>query len=442
MGSAPEPDLRVDPAGPRAPLAPPLPPGGLRTLMAPEAPVEAKRWRVAYLVSHPIQYQAPLLRHLAERSALDVTTLFLSDHSLGSFHDPGFDREVEWDVDLLSGYRHRFLPAFGATDRLSLLRPWTRGIEGALASGEFDALWLHGYAHQAHLRAIRAARRARIPVLLRGESLLLGRRTSGFGPWLRDRLLPHVLRRVDGCLAIGRANRAFYRDQGVPADRIFDAPYVVDNGRFAAQALAARPAREALRAELELDPERPIVLYASKLSERKRPLDVIAAVERLGREQPERAPYLLLIGDGPLRSEVRRTVAAAERRLRRSTFRRLGFVNQTELPRYLDLCDALCLPSSYEPWGLVVNEAMAAGRPVVVSDHVGSGLDLVEEGRTGAVHAVGDVDGLAAALWRVVASRDQARRLGAAAAARVAEFDFAAVGRGLTTALETLLEQR
>ncbi|MEO0650496.1 MAG: glycosyltransferase family 4 protein [Planctomycetota bacterium] len=425
-----------EPESTLAPTAPPLPPGGVRTLLAHEQRPPTKRWRVAYLVSHPIQYQAPLLRHLTTDSELDVCALFLSDVSIGNFRDPGFDREVEWDVDLLSGYEHRFLPAHGATDQLSPLRPRTRGIEGLFASGEFDALWVHGYAHQATLRAIAAAKRARIPVLMRGESLLQGRRTSGFGPWLRERLLPRILRRVDAFLAIGSANRDFYRAYGVTNDRIFDAPYVVDNDRFRAQALAARPQREALRAELELDPERPVVLFASKLSDRKRPLDAIEAVTRLGEAHPERAPYLLLVGDGPLRGDVQRAVEAAEARLGRPTFRRLGFINQTELPRYYDLSDVLTLPSTFEPWGLIVNEAMAAGRPVVVSDRVGSGFDLVEPGRTGEVHPAGDARGLQEALWRVLESRETARAYGERAAERIARHDFDAVARGITAALD------
>lgn len=432
MGAASEPESGL------APMAPPLPPGGLRTLLqqAPTAP--AKRWRVAYLVSHPIQYQAPLLRFLAAHSELDVCTLFLSDVSLGSFRDPGFDRELTWDVDLLSGYEHRFLPARGRTDRIDPLRPWSRDVERTLVDGRFDALWVHGYAHATILRAIRAAKRAGLPVLLRGESLLQGRRNDGFRPWLRERLLPRILRRVDGFLAIGSANRDFYRAYGVTEERLFDAPYVVDNARFGEQALAARSLREELRAELDLDPERPVVLYASKLSERKRPLDVVEAVARLGLQHPERAPYLLIVGDGPQRTEVEQATRAAERQLGRSTYRRIGFVNQTELPRYYDLSDVVTLPSSYEPWGLIVNEAMAAGRPVVVSDQVGSGLDLVLDGRTGQRHPAGDVRALADALWKIVADRDDARTYGARAAERVAQFDFAAVARGITAALESL----
>ena len=422
------------------PLAPPLPPGGLATLMAPQSARPTKRWRVAYLVSHPIQYQAPLLRWLESHSAVDLTTLFLSDLSVGKFHDEGFGRDVDWsDVDLLSGYRHRFLEARGKTDRLSLVRPFTRGIEAELAKGEFDALWVHGYAHQANLRAIRAARRLGIPVLLRGESLLLGRREKGFRAWLRDRLVPHVLASVDGVLSIGTANRDFYRAHGVAPERIFSAPYAVDNARFQRQATAAAATREELRAELALDPRRPVVLYASKLSARKRPLDLVAAFHSLHRRSCAPRPYLLIAGDGPQRGEVEAAARRLEQELGEDCVRMLGFATQTELPRLYDLCDVLVLPSSYEPWGLVVNECMNAARPVVVSDRVGSGLDLVDDGRTGRIFPHGNTDALADALGDVLQSREHARALGRAALERVQSLDFNAVATGLERALERLV---
>src|SRR5256885_15132106 len=112
------------------------------------------RLRLAYLVSHPIQYQAPLLRRIATEPGIDLTVLFLSDMSTRSYRDRGFGTTVEWDVDLLGGFRHEFLRAFGPTSRVTRSRPWSTGLGRILTRDRFDALWVHGYAHPTMLRAI------------------------------------------------------------------------------------------------------------------------------------------------------------------------------------------------------------------------------------------------------------------------------------------------
>jgi glycosyltransferase involved in cell wall biosynthesis len=126
-----------------------------------------------------------------------------------------------------------------------------------------------------------------------------------------------------------------------------------------------------------------------------------------------------------------------------SGVRLLGFQNQTELPRCYDLADLFCVPSHREPWGLVVNEAMCAARPVLASDAVGSARDLVLDGETGATFRVGDVDDLEQRLRELLAlPRGALRALGARARARVSGFDFEADARGLFAALESLKEDQ
>jgi len=105
-------------------------------------------YRVACLVSHPIQYQAPLFRYLAARPGVELTVFFLSDLSVDAYRDSGFGVDVKWDVPLLDGYRHEFLPRVGSWSGLSFWRPWTFGLRARLRRGRFDALWVHGYAHR------------------------------------------------------------------------------------------------------------------------------------------------------------------------------------------------------------------------------------------------------------------------------------------------------
>ena len=398
-------------------------------------------FRLGYLVSHPIQYQAPLLRRIAADPRFDLQVLFLSDVSVKPYRDAGFGREVSWDVDLLSGYEHRFLGTVGRSDRLTNLRPLNRGVERAVLEADLDALWIHGYAHPSNLRALFAAKRAGVPVFLRGESLPESKARGGWRARLRQALVRPILERVDACLAIGSDNADFYRDFGVAEERIHLVPYAVDNQRFEDDAAAASPNREELRRQLDLTPERPLIAYASKFIERKRAdLLLESFADLLRRRKLESAPplprpQLLLAGDGELRATLEARVAELDLQ---EDVRFPGFFNQSELPALYDLADVFVLPSRYEPWGLVVNEAMCAGTPVIVADAVGSARDLVHHGRTGWCFETDDRRDLTRCLDEATRDPRHTARVGRAARERVRSWSFAEDLAGLAAACSSV----
>jgi glycosyltransferase involved in cell wall biosynthesis len=388
--------------------------GSIRTTTRP---------RVGYLVSHPIQYQAPLLRLLAQRAELDLEVVFLSDYSASDHFDPGFGTSIAWDVPLTEGYANRALTALPVVDFYS---PFLPDIWHRIGGDRLDALWVHGWNQATQLVAVAEALRHDVPVLLRGESKLEARGT------LRTAALKALAGRASACLAIGEENREFYAGMGVPPERIIPAPYGVDNAYFEERARSARATRAETARSLGIDPERPVILFASKLIERKRPLDTIEAYKQLspdGRAEPD--AQLLLVGDGPLREAVQE--AAAETGW--SSIRIPGFCNQSRLPALYELCDVFVLPSRYETWGLVINEAMCAARPVVATTGCGAARDLIQHGETGFVFEAGDVSALAEHLATLTEDRSQARSMGASARLRVQGNDLATACDGIVTAV-------
>jgi glycosyltransferase involved in cell wall biosynthesis len=392
--------------------------------------------RLAYFVSHPIQYQAPLLRRIAREPDIDLEVFFSSDHTVRGYMDEGFGVKVEWDIPLLEGYSSSFLPRWREAGREpGFWRPLNHGIFERLQRGRFDAVWSHGYSNANSLRVIASAATLGIPVLLRAESTLHDRE-RGAARLLAKEVFFRVLRgQISAVLAIGEANARYWRHYFGEEMPIFRMPYAVDNDFFGRRALEAAVGREALRAELGLDAGRPVILFASKLQERKRCADLVAAHQLLR----EPRPYLVIVGDGDERQVLEEQAAkeAGSRRHIPSLIRFTGFRNQTELPRYFDLCDVFVLPSRHEPWGLVVNEAMNAGRAVVVSDDVGCQQDLVREGETGMVFPVGDAAALAGAIEHVLATRETAARMGSAAKIHIGRFSFEQDVSGLREALES-----
>ncbi|HUA32241.1 MAG TPA: glycosyltransferase family 4 protein [Candidatus Binataceae bacterium] len=394
-----------------------------------------RRYKIAVLSTHPIQYQVPLFRRLAADPAIDLQVFFFSDHSVSGANDAGFGVRVKWDVPLLDGYRYEFLPSVGARDVLTFWRPFSYGLARRLREGAYDALWVHGYGHRGLLAAIAAARMSGMRLLLRGDSQLGDDPRNPTKLWLKRAMIPRLFQQFDGFLAIGTLNREYYLRYGVAPERIFMMPYAVDNAFFRERAEHAHRVREEFRAALGLAPERPVVLYASKLQAHKRPMDLLAAHARLLRGQGDGPhPYLLFVGDGEERAALE--TRAAE--LPGESVRLLGFRNQTELPALFDLADLFVLPSEREPWGLVLNEAMNAACPLVVSDHVGAAPDLVANGVNGFVYPCGDIAALADRISKVIENRERAEQMGRASLERVAQFDFEADADGLFAAMDTL----
>jgi len=396
----------------------------------------SRKFRLAYLVSHPIQYQAPLLARISREPEIDLTVLFCSDLSVREYEDREFKASFKWDVPLLCGYRHEFLPALGATDRLSYWRPMTMGLHHWIDRSRFDALWVHGWGYFSHLRAILLAKARGMPVMLRGESILQIRPRAWWKQAAREMLIRRVVRAADAHLAIGSWNRDFYLHYGADPARLFSMPYAVDNDFFRARCEAAARDRDALRQSLGLEPGRPVILYASKMTSRKRSLDLLDAYIKLAPNRHEPHPYLLFVGDGELRPLL-------EQRARETgwdSLRFLGFKNQTELPAFFDLCDVFVLPSFDEPWGLVVNEVMNAGRAVIVSDQVGCGPDLVRHGENGWVFRAGDVEGLNAGLRFVLENPEHTRALGERSREIIANWGFEQDVQGLKQALNAIMQ--
>jgi glycosyltransferase involved in cell wall biosynthesis len=333
--------------------------------------------RLGILDFNPIQYHTPLYQRLARRGNVDLDVLFISDRGLQPVNGSEFGVSVAWDIDLLSGYAHDFL---GTVDQP------VRTVGGARALARWiprhDAIVIHGYADRWMLLALAICRITRTPYLMRCDSHPDGL-SAGLRRRLRDLAVRAVVSGSAAGLSAGLLNEEFYRKYG--ARRIVFAPYSVDDERFAAP---PRHSRTEVLAHLGLSADRPVVLFCGKLYDWKRPLDLVAAVDLLPAEVTA-----VFVGDGALADRVRDRIGPGSGAV-------TGFVNQSELPDYYHAADVLVLPSEVEKWGLVVNEAMAAGTLPVVSDRVGAARDLVSG--LGEVYSCGDVPGLAAALTRAL----------------------------------------
>ncbi len=386
--------------------------------------------RLAIVLSHPIQYYSPWFRWLRAHTSLEFRVYYLWDAGVRPTRDPQFGETFAWDVDLLSGYDHEFVPNTSrqpGTEHFTGLR--NPALSRRIAAWGADAILLFGYRYATHLRLIAWARSRRLPLIFRGDSHLLGRERPGLASRTALGLL---YRQFQAFLYVGQANREYFRAFGVPEKKLFFAPHCVDAEHFRATD-AARTEAARLRTELGLG-DRRVVLFAGKLVPAKQPMELLEAF--LAETRPDSA--LVFVGQGELR-------AALEARAAKNpdaVVRFLPFANQSQMPaRYL-LADLFVLPSRghYETWGLAVNEAMLLGVPCLVSDRVGCQQDLVTEGETGWVFSAASPAGLRDALERALAAlRSDTSGLQARIAQRIAGYSYATAAQALQDVCNSLI---
>jgi glycosyltransferase involved in cell wall biosynthesis len=381
---------------------------------------------IAFLTSHAIQYQAPLFRLLAKRPGVRLTALFCHRHGLQPSYDVQFGKVIQWDIPLLEGYEHRFLPNVSPRNKVSPLGLINPEIVRLLVKGEFDALIVHGYTTVTTLMGLVGPRR-RTRVLLRGESNLLPFRSLAKRA-MKQVALRTVFSRVDHFLPIGSLNAAYYRAYGVLPERMTLAPYSVDNAFFTSRSAGSRRDPVGTRRRLGLPEHGPIFLFAAKLISKKRPLDAVHAFARARRSGPATLAY---VGDGELAGELRSEI---DRLGVGSDVHLLGFRNQSELPDIYGASDVLVLPSDDEPWGLVVNEAMACGMAAVVSDQVGAAPDLITE--RSCVFPATDIETLAAILRRIIEDPGCLADMKAAASRRIESWGLEETANGVIRGVE------
>ena len=344
--------------------------------------------RLAILVSHPIQYYTPLFRELARR--IDICVYFSHRATPDQQAAAGFGTAFYWDVDLVGGYKHVFLRNVASDPGTNHFRGCdTPEISERLAAGRFEVLMVMGWHLKSYWQGVWAAKRRGMPVVVRGDSHLDTPRSRPKHV-AKSAAYPTLLRAFNAALYVGRRNRSYYEYYRYPADRMFSSPHCVDTLRFA---VGATPyARSKLRARLGLASEDKVVLFAGKLVDFKRPLDLIDAAALARRAGlPIR---VVVAGSGPLEDEMRHQASSKSVPLNI-----LGFQNQTEMPAAYAAADVLGLPSTgRETWGLVCNEALASGLPIVVSDAVGCAPDLASDGSVGRTFPLGDVRAFAETL--------------------------------------------
>jgi len=387
--------------------------------------------RIGFLTSHPIQYQAPVFRVLAREPGIEFTALFGMVPDAVQQGD-GFGVGFQWDLPLCEGYEHEMLENVARQPSVMHFSGCdTPGIRRVIRRRQLDALVVNGWVVKSCLQGLAACRRLGIPCIVRGEANRLRKRA-----WWKSLLHRRLLHRYAAALYIGEANREFYESHGIPSERLFPALYCVENRRFEEHAQRWSGRTSELRQHFGVPDDVVCFVFSAKFIDKKHPLELLQSFASFV-AQGGRA-HLLMVGDGELRPAC--TAFVAEHHLP-VTF--TGFLNQSQIADAYLAGDCLVLPSDAgETWGLVVNEAMACGRPAIVSSLVGCAADLIEPGRTGDAFTFGDWDALARLFAHYAGNREQLREMGARAARQIEQYSPEAAARGIISAARAVTSVR
>ena len=363
------------------------------------------KYKVGILTTHPIQYQIPWFRALHIHPEIDLTVFFcMIPDSLQQ--GDGFGVAFQWDIPLLDGYDYQVLENRTGNPSVTTFRGCnTPNIERIVKDGVFDAFLVNGWVVRSCLQLLWACRKYGVPCIVRGESNTLRLRA-----WWKRMIHRVLLKQYAAFLNIGKSNQDFYLANGVAREKIFFAPYCIDNLRFKQSTEALQVQRNAIRSEWQVDPAACTFLFCGKFIEKKCPNDLlkalVLAIEKI--DDTFRKIHLLMVGDGELRPLCESFVRTNHLPV---TF--TGFLNQTEIQKAYAASDCLVLPSDNgETWGLVVNEAMACGVPAIVSDQVGCHPDLIRDDETGYVYPFGNIQALSDCMIRFTENFENKNDLG------------------------------
>lgn len=374
--------------------------------------VTERKYKLAIVAPTPFFYQAPLYRHLAANPRIDLTLYFCSDEGL-SGRDIGkkFNTDAEWGVEeeeLLKGYTYKFLRNY--SPRPSYLS-WPIGLVNLGILGELkrlkpDAVVLMSWMNPTWWLAIIACLWYKIPILYMTDTNV---QAEPLKPWWKawpKRLLlgAGLFKLTTGFLYVGEANQKLYKYYGVPESRMVDFAFT-----WGYEDLLKAPGelvlhqRDLMRSQLGIPKDSRVILYCGRLSPEKGPIVLLKAFEQL------RLPgmHLLYVGDGNLRGELEDYTT--KHRLDSVHF--VGFQNRKEIPKFYAVADVLVLPSFREATGAVINEALCFGLPVIVSDQVGFGMDLVGNGYNGFTFPIGDPSALTHRIDQLFALSDDERQI-------------------------------
>jgi 1,2-diacylglycerol 3-alpha-glucosyltransferase len=371
--------------------------------------------RIVILTEIIAPYRIPVFNALARQTGVNLHVIFLAETDAAVRQWLVYKNEIKFSYEVLPSWRWR-------VGKHSILV--NRGLWSALETANPRAILCGGYNYPASWESLWWARRRKVRFVLWTESNQRDKRSG----------LTHVewLKRyfVNSCNAFvvpGKSSSAYLKTLGVGEEVIFTAPNSVDNAFFATHAENVRSQAVEFRKKWQL-PSR-FILFVGRLVPEKGVFDLLEAYAKL-ESSIQSEVGLVFAGDGVSRRELERRA----KQISPGIVCFPGFAQREDLAGFYALADVLVLPTHSDPWGLVVNEAMACGLPIIVSNVAGCAADLVEDGWNGYVVPPGDSNKLSVAINSLLRQPELKQQMSARSLERIRNYSPEACADGLAAA--------
>lgn len=389
--------------------------------------------KLAIVISHPIQYFVPWYQELAKLPNLDLRVFYSCDWGVTENVDPQFGVSFRWDIPMLEGYEHEFLPIAKRPEKVGFWEVDNPTVGEALARFGPDVVNISGYAQRTTWRVARWTQNIGKLLLMMSDSTPTLEAT-GWRRAIKQVVVKHFYRKLDGALYISDKNRQYHLNYGLPAERLFRGCLPIDRTRLLAQTPDKEAARNAIRERYGIPPEAFVVMFCGKYVARKRPLDLVMAGHHAA--QKGLPVWTLLVGEGAERT-------ALEDYCRREQVKNCvltGFVNQGGIAEYYAAADLMAMTSSEDFHPLIISEGGTFGLPLVISEHIGcvGAEGSARPGINALTFPCGDVPRLTDAIIKLYQEKELYRQMSASAFQLSGEQDVTVAARSLQEAAESL----
>ncbi len=368
---------------------------------------------------------------LAERKKLDIHVFYTWGQTEKQKFDPGFGKNIIWDIPLLEGYQYSFVANTsknpGSHHYKGIINPT---LIADIENWKADAILIMGWNFKSHLAAMRHFK-GRIPVLFRGDSTLLDEKW-GIKKLMRRYFLKRVYRNIDFAFYVGTNNKLYFLKHGVRLDQLIYAPHAIDNERFAEPELFYLNEAKMLRAELQIKEDDIVLLFAGKLEEKKNPLFLINLINKINSPRLK----IVFVGSGILKNNIQNICESDDRIIM------LDFQNQKRMPTIYRIADIFFLPSKGpgETWGLALNEAMACKKAVVSTFKTGGAIDLIEQNKNGLIFNFDDYEAVLNLVESALLNKEILKHMGDNSLNRIKDFSLEKVALSYEGFLNSYIE--
>ncbi|MGD1914086.1 MAG: glycosyltransferase family 4 protein [Rivularia sp. (in: cyanobacteria)] len=363
-------------------------------------------------------YRIPPFNYLAQDEEIDLTVFFFAETEsrrswLVEKEKIQFNYKVLWGLQL--GKSYQSAPVFLNPDVIYQL--WKQ---------QPDVIICGGWHHFSHWLALVYAQMTKTPLLIWSESTLKDERSVSN---IKHKLKTWIINQADGYIISGNAQKKYLLNLGAKQDRIYIAPNAVDSNFFTCETQRYRQQKTMWKDKLGINGC--VILYVGRLIDEKGIPELLEAFTKLS---PHNQVTLIIVGDGSRSQDYH--LFCQQNQLNNVVF--TGFQPQTALPQYYGIADIFVFPTKSDPWGLVVNEAMAAGLPIICSDAAGAAPDLVVNGKNGYLVPVRDVKKLSEALQILVEDESLREKMGLYSQEIIANYTPQKMALGLKEAIQTV----